>query len=55
TFVLVFVFMWIKGTLPRFRYDQLMQFAWKGMLPVALLNVGLTAVGMAVLQAIAPR
>ena len=30
------VFVWIRGTLPRFRYDQLMQFAWKNMLPVSL-------------------
>lgn len=55
TAFLVLVFIWIRGTLPRIRYDQLMQFAWKGLLPVALLNVALTAIGMAVLYGLAPR
>src|SRR5579862_3771091 len=40
---LLFVFMWIRGTLPRFRYDQLMSFAWKFLFPAALLNLLLTA------------
>jgi NADH-quinone oxidoreductase subunit H len=40
---LLFVFMWIRGTLPRFRYDQLMRFAWLFMFPVALLNLLVTA------------
>ncbi|MBZ5513243.1 MAG: NADH-quinone oxidoreductase subunit NuoH [Acidobacteriia bacterium] len=35
----LFVYIWIRGTLPRFRYDQLMGFGWRVMLPVALLNV----------------
>ena len=35
--------MWIRGTLPRFRYDQLMAFAWKFLFPAALLNLLLTA------------
>ncbi len=34
-----FVFIWIRGTMPRFRYDQLMHFGWKIMMPLALLNV----------------
>jgi NADH-quinone oxidoreductase subunit H len=42
--VLLFVIIWIRGTLPRFRYDRLMAFGWKIMLPAALLNVFLTAV-----------
>ncbi|MCC7162640.1 MAG: NADH-quinone oxidoreductase subunit NuoH [Anaerolineae bacterium] len=42
-FLLIFVFMWIRGTFPRMRYDQLMNFTWKGMLPVALLNILITA------------
>ena len=40
---LLFVFIWIRATLPRFRYDQLMSFAWKFLFPVALLNLLVTA------------
>jgi NADH-quinone oxidoreductase subunit H len=36
---ILFGFMWIRGTLPRFRYDQLMGFAWKFLFPVAMLNL----------------
>jgi NADH-quinone oxidoreductase subunit H len=42
----IFLFIWIRATLPRFRYDQLMAFAWKFMFPVAMLN--LLATGLAV-------
>jgi len=42
-FVVVFVFVWIRFTLPRFRYDQLMAFGWKFLLPASILNVVLTA------------
>lgn len=37
-----FVFIWVRGTMPRLRYDQLMHFGWKVLVPLALLNVLLT-------------
>ncbi len=43
TGALLFIFIWIRGTLPRFRYDQLMAFAWKFMFPLALINLLITA------------
>jgi NADH-quinone oxidoreductase subunit H len=39
---LLFTFMWVRGTLPRFRYDQLMGFAWKFLFPVAVANLLVT-------------
>jgi NADH-quinone oxidoreductase subunit H len=42
TGILLFVFIWVRGTLPRFRYDQLMAFAWKRLFPVAVLNLMVT-------------
>jgi NADH-quinone oxidoreductase subunit H len=41
--LLLFVFIWVRGTLPRFRYDQLMRFAWTFLFPCALGNLLLTA------------
>ena len=40
---ILFLFMWIRATLPRFRYDQLMSFTWKFLFPVAMLNLLVTA------------
>ena len=42
-FCFVFTYIWIRGTLPRFRYDQLMSFGWKFLLPGALANVLITS------------
>jgi NADH-quinone oxidoreductase subunit H len=39
---ILFIFMWIRATLPRFRYDQLMSFTWKFLFPVAMLNLLVT-------------
>ena len=41
--IVIFVFLWIRATLPRLRYDQLMRFGWKVLLPVATINALITA------------
>ena len=40
---LIFIFIWVRATLPRLRYDQLMSLGWKGLLPLATLNALVTA------------
>jgi len=42
-FAVLFFYIWMRGTLPRFRYDQLMDFGWKFLLPVSIANVILTS------------
>ena len=39
----LFLYIWLRGTLPRFRFDQLMSFGWKFLMPVAILNIIITA------------
>lgn len=43
-FLIVFLMIWVRATIPRMRYDRLMQFGWKVMLPLALLGIGWTSV-----------
>jgi NADH-quinone oxidoreductase subunit H len=43
-FVFLYVFIWIRATLPRYRYDQLMRLGWKVLIPVALMNLFVTAI-----------
>jgi NADH-quinone oxidoreductase subunit H len=45
-FAMLFLFIWVRATFPRFRYDQLMKFGWKVLFPVALLNILLTGICM---------
>ena len=54
TYVLVFTFVWMRGTLPRVRIDQLMDFAWKWLLPASLLNLFATAAAIVVVSTVRP-
>jgi NADH-quinone oxidoreductase subunit H len=50
SFLLVFVFVWIRASLPRMRYDQLMSFGWKKLIPVSLLWIAMSAVSLALVR-----
>jgi NADH-quinone oxidoreductase subunit H len=52
TYVFVFIFVWMRGTLPRVRIDQLMDFAWKWLLPASLLNLFVTAAAIVVFESV---
>jgi NADH-quinone oxidoreductase subunit H len=52
TYAFVFTFVWMRGTLPRVRIDQLMDFAWKWMLPASLLNLFVTAAAIVVFKSV---
>ena len=45
--VFLLLYIWVRGTLPRFRYDQLMSFGWKFLLPVAMANIVITSLVIA--------
>jgi len=47
-FFFLFLYIWVRGTLPRFRYDQLMGYGWKYLVPVAMLNIVGTSLVMAI-------
>ena len=44
TFVFLYIFIWIRATLPRYRYDQLMRLGWKVLIPLAIANLVVTAI-----------
>jgi NADH-quinone oxidoreductase subunit H len=44
------VFIWVRWSLPRFRYDQLMRLGWKNMIPLAFVNIAVTAVVLVLLK-----
>ena len=46
-FCFLFLYVWVRGTLPRFRYDQLMGFGWKFLMPLAILNIIATSLWLA--------
>ena len=54
TYAFVFTFVWMRGTLPRVRIDQLMDFAWKWMLPASLVNLFVTAAAIVVVKTVRP-
>ncbi|WP_347159713.1 NADH-quinone oxidoreductase subunit NuoH [Pontibacter chitinilyticus] len=49
-FLFIFFFMWVRWTLPRFRYDQLMKLGWQILIPLAILNIILTGGGVLLKQ-----
>jgi NADH-quinone oxidoreductase subunit H len=46
-FSFLFLYVWVRGTLPRFRYDQLMNFGWRWLMPLAILNIVATSIWLA--------
>ena len=49
TFVFLYIFLWIRATLPRYRYDQLMRLGWKVLIPIAIGNVVVTGIAKVLL------
>ena len=50
--VVLYLYFWLRWTLPRFRYDQLMDIGWKWLIPSALINIGLSAFAVFLVQAL---
>src|SRR5687767_7289888 len=50
--VILYLYFWLRWTLPRFRYDQLMDIGWKWLIPSALINIGTSAISIFVVQAL---
>jgi NADH-quinone oxidoreductase subunit H len=48
----LYLYFWLRWTLPRFRYDQLMDIGWKWLIPSALINIGLSALAIFLVQAL---
>ncbi len=48
--IFLFIYVWVRGTLPRFRYDQLMTFGWKVLLPLSIVNVVITSLAIVLTQ-----
>jgi len=46
----IFFFMWVRWTIPRFRYDQLMNLGWKGLIPLAIANIIITGIVIAIIE-----
>jgi NADH-quinone oxidoreductase subunit H len=46
-FCFLFLYVWVRGTLPRFRYDQLMSYGWRWLMPLAMLNIVATSLWLA--------
>ena len=50
SFVFLYVFIWVRATLPRYRYDQLMRLGWKVLIPLAIANLVVTGIVMVLLK-----
>ena len=47
---MIFMFIWIRASIPRVRFDKMMRFCWKFLLPLGMVNLALTALIIAVLR-----